>query len=70
MKGKELYDRVHEMSPMTSFLFVSGYSADQISRNFVLDAGMHFLQKPFDLDELAVRVREVLEGQKAKANAR
>jgi two-component system cell cycle sensor histidine kinase/response regulator CckA len=68
MKGKELYDRVHEMSPATSFLFVSGYTADQISRNFVLDEGMHFLQKPFDLDELAARVREVLEGQKANAS--
>lgn len=63
MKGKELYDRVHEMSPATKFLFVSGYTANQISRNFVLEQGMHFLQKPFDLDELAAKVRGVLEEQ-------
>ena len=61
MKGKELYERVHEMHPASKFLFVSGYTANQISQNFVLEQGMHFLQKPFDLDELAAKVREVLE---------
>jgi len=41
-------------------LFVSGYQANQISQNFVLDKEFAFLQKPFDLDELAAKVREVL----------
>jgi two-component system, cell cycle sensor histidine kinase and response regulator CckA len=31
-----------------------------ISQNFVLDKGFFFLQKPFDLDELASKVREIL----------
>lgn len=67
MKGKELYDRVQDMFPATKFLFVSGYQPNQISQNFVLDEGVHFLQKPFDLDELATKVREVLEEQEIDA---
>lgn len=60
MMGKELYDKIHNMSDATKFLFVSGYQANQISQNFVLDKGFFFLQKPFDLDELASKVREIL----------
>ncbi|GER89269.1 hypothetical protein KDW_34310 [Dictyobacter vulcani] len=60
MKGKELYDAIHELREDARFLFISGYQANQISQNFVLDKGFAFLQKPFDLDELAARVREIL----------
>lgn len=31
-----------------------------MSRNFVLESGINFLQKLFDLDELVAKVREVL----------
>ena len=60
MMGKELYDRVKTMDSKARFLFVSGYQANQISQNFVLDKGFVFLQKPFDLDELAAKVHELL----------
>lgn len=60
MAGRELYERIHEMRQETRFLFVSGYQANQISQNFVLTKGFEFLQKPFDLDELAAKVREML----------
>jgi PAS domain S-box-containing protein len=60
MRGKELYDRIHHISPATKFLFVSGYQANQISQNFVLDRAFAFLQKPFDLDDLASKVREIV----------
>ncbi len=61
MKGKELYNEIHRRSENTRFLFVSGYQANQISQNFVLDKGFTFLQKPFDLDDLAAKVREILD---------
>ncbi|GCE27859.1 hypothetical protein KDA_33430 [Dictyobacter alpinus] len=61
MKGKELYDAIHLINEDIKFLFVSGYQANQISQNFVLDKGFAFLQKPFDLDELAAKVREILD---------
>ncbi len=60
MKGKELYDQVHALNPEMKFLFVSGYQANQISQNFVLDQEFELLQKPFDLDELAAKVRTML----------
>jgi two-component system, cell cycle sensor histidine kinase and response regulator CckA len=60
MKGSELYNKIHQVRPDTKFLFVSGYQANEISHNFVLDKGLNFLAKPFDLDELAIKVREVL----------
>ena len=60
MKGNELYTKIREVNSSTRFLFVSGYQANQISHNFVLDEGLNFLPKPFDLDELAAKVREVL----------
>jgi two-component system cell cycle sensor histidine kinase/response regulator CckA len=61
MRGKELYEHIHELNPEIQFLFVSGYQANQISQNFVLEDGFKFLPKPFDLDELTAKVREVLE---------
>ena len=60
MRGKELHEHVRKINPITRFLFVSGYEASQLSQNFVLETGINFLQKPFDLDELAAKVREVL----------
>ena len=61
MGGRELREHVLQSNPNTRFLFISGYSADQFRSDFVPGKAMHFLQKPFDLDELAKQVRELLE---------
>jgi DNA-binding response OmpR family regulator len=42
---------------------MSGYTADVIARHGVLDEGVHFIQKPFNVDELARTVRELLESK-------
>jgi FixJ family two-component response regulator len=34
-----------------------------IAHSGVLDEGVHFLQKPFSLKDLATKVREALEGR-------
>jgi len=44
-------------------LFISGYTDDSVFRHGVLEGGVAFLQKPFNLKSLAQKVREVLEGQ-------
>jgi PAS domain S-box-containing protein len=61
MRGQELRDRVREIRPEIRFLFVSGYLAEHLNRNFVLDEGINFLQKPFDLVDLIAKVRDILE---------
>jgi FixJ family two-component response regulator len=45
-------------------LFTSGYTANVIAHHGMLDAGVNFIQKPFSMKSLAVKIREtLLEGQ-------
>jgi two-component system cell cycle sensor histidine kinase/response regulator CckA len=59
--GKQAYDEMKKSLPGLKALFLSGYSADAIHDDFVLHPGIPFLQKPFDLPSLAMKVREVLD---------
>lgn len=42
------------------FLFVSGYQEREVSQHVVLDKSSAFLEKPFRLGELMIKVRELL----------
>jgi len=44
-------------------LFISGYTDDTIVRHGVLEGGVAFLQKPFNLKALAEKIREVLKAE-------
>jgi CheY-like chemotaxis protein len=61
MGGRELAARLREVAPELKVLFVSGYTDSAILHHGVLEAGTHFLQKPFTVEQLAGKVREVLE---------
>ncbi len=61
MNGRELANRLHALFPKVRVLFMSGYTADVIAHRGVLDADVHFIQKPFSRQDLAVKVRAVLE---------
>ncbi len=61
MSGKELARRVAEHCPDIRVLYASGYTANAIANKGVLDASCHFIQKPFNTNELALMVREALE---------
>lgn len=63
LSGRELAARLSPSRPDLKVLFISGYTDDSIFRSGVLDGGMAFLQKPFNLKSLAQRVREVLDGR-------
>ncbi len=62
MNGPELKMQISAMSPETRCLYISGYPTNVIVRHGVLKEGVHFLQKPFTLEALARKVREVLDG--------
>ena len=61
MNGRILADKIQQQCPQLGVLFVSGYAADALTHRSVLDNGVTFLQKPFSLGELALKVREALE---------
>jgi two-component system cell cycle sensor histidine kinase/response regulator CckA len=62
MNGRELAERLRALRPTLPCLFMSGYTADVIAHHGVLEAGVHFLQKPYPLGELARKVRKALNG--------
>ena len=60
MNGKELAERLTASFPDLRCLYMSGYSADVIAHRGMLDAGVHFIQKPFSTSDLAAAVRRAL----------
>ncbi len=61
MNGRRVAEEVGFVRPDLKLLFMSGYTDDAIVHHGVVDAGIPFLQKPFTVDELAGKVREVLD---------
>ncbi|MBI2876102.1 MAG: PAS domain-containing protein [Candidatus Tectomicrobia bacterium] len=62
INGKDLADRVREISSVEKVLYVSGYTGDAVGHQGLLEPGSAFLQKPFNLSAIARKVREVLDG--------
>jgi CheY-like chemotaxis protein len=62
MNGRELAERLKGLCPGLKCLYTSGYTADVIATNGVLEEGVHFLQKPYSLEQLAAAVREAVRG--------
>ncbi len=64
MDGRQLAERIGQLHPGISCVYMSGYTADAIAHHGMLDAGIEFLQKPFTNQVLAETVRRVLDGKK------
>jgi two-component system, cell cycle sensor histidine kinase and response regulator CckA len=60
MSGRDLSTRLLELRPTIKTLFMSGYTADVIAHQGVLDEDVEFLQKPVPMAELGIKVRELL----------
>jgi CheY-like chemotaxis protein len=61
MNGRELADKVTARYPITRVLFTLGYTDKADAEQSPLPAGSHFLSKPYYRQDLARRVREVLD---------
>ena len=61
MNGRDLARNLLSQHPKLKRLFMSGYTANVIAHQGVLDEGVHFIQKPFSLHDLTVKIREVLD---------
>ena len=60
MAGQELGKQLLANNPVTKVLYLSGYTEEAVVHQGMLDAGAAFLQKPFMLQALARKVRDVL----------
>jgi two-component system cell cycle sensor histidine kinase/response regulator CckA len=60
ISGQELSRQLCIADPSLKVLYLSGYTEDSIIREGALEAGTAFLQKPFTLQTLSRKVREVL----------
>ena len=59
--GRAVYDEVKILRPDVKVLFTSGYPADLIQKEGVLEKGLNFLSKPSSPQALLRMVREVLD---------
>jgi YesN/AraC family two-component response regulator len=60
MSGRDLFNAIEAIRPDIKCLFVSGYTADVIAHHGILEEGVHFLQKPYSIELLSKKLREVL----------
>jgi len=61
MNGRELAGQITALYPDIRLLFMSGYTADVIAHQGVLDDGVAFIQKPFSMTDMTAKIREVLD---------
>lgn len=69
MNGQELSSQLLARFPAMKCLFMSGYTADVIARHGVLDEGLNFIQKPFTMQTLAAKIRNILDHGSATQDA-
>jgi signal transduction histidine kinase len=61
INGKKLADEAVRRRPGLKVLFTTGYTPNAVVHGGVLDTGVNFISKPFTLDQLAAKVRAVLD---------
>jgi CheY-like chemotaxis protein len=64
MNGKELKERIEKLRPHIKVLFMSGYTGNVIVHRGILEDNVNFLQKPFSINSLTSKAREVLDQTK------
>ena len=60
MNGRQMADAARQVRPGLKVLFITGYAENSLLTNGRLDPGMAILTKPFAVDVLTARVRELI----------
>ncbi len=61
VNGRKLADEAKTRRPDLKVLYTTGYTRNAVVHNGVVDAGVELIGKPFTIDELAAKMREVLD---------
>jgi CheY-like chemotaxis protein len=61
MNGRQLAEIARQTRPGLRVLFMTGYAENATMRSGFLDEGMQMVTKPFALDQMAVRIRQMIE---------
>ena len=61
MSGRQLADHALGKRPNLKVLYTTGYTRNAIVHNGMLDPGTNLLTKPFSIEELAAKVRKILD---------
>ncbi len=65
MNGRDLAERAQQLRPGLRVLFTSGYTDDVIFQHGVLEQCIDFIPKPYSVETLTRRIREILDKAKA-----
>jgi len=60
MSGPMLADKLAEFQPDLKVLYISGYDNTHVVQKYVVEKGHALLTKPFTLEEMQTKVRELL----------
>jgi PAS domain S-box-containing protein len=61
VNGRQLADAARALRPGLRVLFITGYAEKAITATSQLEPGMHMMTKPFSLETLASRIRELID---------
>ncbi len=61
MNGRQVADAARVARPDLKVLFITGYAENAVLSHGHLDPGMHVLTKPFALEVLASRIKELID---------
>jgi CheY-like chemotaxis protein len=61
MNGQETYDHLHGINPDVKVLLSSGYSINDQTKDLLVNGCNGFIQKPFNIKQMSVKIREVLD---------
>jgi CheY-like chemotaxis protein len=61
MNGRQVADAARVSRPDLKILFITGYAENAVVGNGRLEKGMFVVTKPFQMDALAARIREIIE---------